>query len=242
MNRAEMQKLAMDCRDLLVAGDVAGALARLRPLVASRTPFTLLDLAGRVVAEAAATNPAACTALLDGLAATGEIGAWPLIGSALAAAYLPHDLPRAFAETRRYILQADVWHATDALGERVLGPALRADFDAALSLLADWRAEASPWLRRAIGVAVHLYVKRERRRPEQVACLLDLLAPLFAERDVAAIKGVGWGLKTIGRFYPDLLVPWLRQQLASQQPRRLMVQKAVEYLPAERQAEFLRAS
>jgi len=247
-----MQKLAIECRDLLIAGDVAGALARLRPMVAGRTPFTLLDLAGRVVAEAAAINPAAFTALLDGLAATDEIGAcpdtlpqmrcigaWPLIGSALAAAYLPHALPRAFAETRRYILQADVWHATDALGERVLGPALRADFDAALSLLADWRAEASPWLRRAVGVAVHLYVKRERQRPEQVARLLDLLAPLFAERDLAAIKGVGWGLKTIGQFYPDLLVPWLRQQLASKKPRRLMVQKAVEYLPAESKAEFL---
>jgi hypothetical protein len=218
MNRTEAHELATACRDLLVAGDVAGALAWLQPLVASRTSFTLLDLAGRVAAEAAATNPAAFTALLDGLAATAEIGAWPLIGSALAAAYLPHDLPRAFAETRRYILQADVWHATDALGERVLGPALgrftvppaaagRADFAAALSLLADWRAEASPWLRRAIGVAVHLYVKRERRRPEQVARLLELLAPLFAERDLAAIKGVGWGLKTIGRFYPDLLVP-----------------------------------
>lgn len=262
MNRAETQKLAIECRDLLIAGDVAGALARLQPMVAGRTPFTLLDLAGRVVAEAAAINPAAFTALLDGLAATDAIGAcpdtlpqmrcigaWPLIGSALAAAYpsglspsgrsVPHALPRAFAETRRYILQADVWHATDALGERVLGPALRADFDAALSLLADWRAEPSPWLRRAVGVAVHLYVKRERQRPAQVARLLDLLAPLFAERDLAAIKGVGWGLKTIGQFYPDLLVPWLRQQLASKKPRRLMVQKAVEYLPAESKAEFL---
>jgi 3-methyladenine DNA glycosylase AlkD len=238
MNRVEAQQLAAVCRDLLVAGDVAGALARLQPLVAGRTSFTLLNLAGRGVAAAAASSPAAFTALLDGLAATNEIGAWPLIGSALAAAYLPHTLPRACAETRRYILQADVWHATDAFGERVLGEALRADFATALSLLADWRAEASPWLRRAIGVAVHLYVKRERRRPEQVSRLLDLLAPLFAERDVAAIKGVGWGLKTIGRFYPDLLVPWLRQQLASQKPRRLMVQKAVEYLPAESKAEF----
>jgi len=238
MNRAETHELAAACRDLLVAGDVAGALARLRPLVGSRTSFQMLDLAGRGVADSAASNPAAFTALLDGLAATDEIGAWPLIGSALAAAYLPHALPRAFAETRRYLLQADVWHATDALGERVLGEALRADFDAAFSLLADWRAEASPWLRRAIGVAVHLYVKRERYQPEQVARLLDLLAPLFAEHDLAAIKGVGWGLKTIGRFYPDLLVPWLRQQLASKKPRRLMLQKAVEYLPEEIKAEF----
>lgn len=248
MNRTEMRKLATGCRDLLIAGDADDALAQLRPVVASRTPFPLLDLAGRVIAEAAATNPAGFTALLDGLAATDTIGAWPLIGSALAAAYFPHSrsaersrrsLPRAFAEARRYVLQAGVWHATDAIGERVLGEGLRADFNTALSLLEDWREEANPWLRRAVGVAVHLYAKRERDRPEQAARLLDLLEPLFEERDTYALKGVGWGLKTIGKFYPDLLVPWLREQVATKEPRKLMVRKAVTYLPDEVKAEFL---
>ena len=239
MNRAEVRELAARYRNEVIAGDVEGALAALHPLVAGRTPFPLLDLAGRVIAGAAAANPTALTALLDGLAATGEMGAWPLIGSALAAAYLPHDLPRAFAEARRYILQADAWHATDVVGERVLGEGLRADFDAALPLLEHWRDEASPWLRRAVGVAVHLYAKRERDRPDRAARLLDLLEPLFEERDTAALKGVGWGLKTIGRFYPDLLAPWLREQMAGKTPRKLMVRKAVTYLPAEIKEEFL---
>jgi 3-methyladenine DNA glycosylase AlkD len=239
MNRAEIREWATACRDLLIAGDTDSALARLRPIVTGRTPFPLLDLTGQVAAEAATTNPAAFTALLDDLAATDEIGAWPLIGSALAAAYLRHSLLHAFAEARRYILQADVWHATDALGERVLGPALRADFDTALSLLEGWREEASPWLRRAVGVAVHFYAKRERHRSDEVTRLLDLLAPLFEERDIAAIKGVGWGLKTIGKFYPDLLVPWLRQQVATKKSRRLMIQKSVEYLPQAIKLEFL---
>lgn len=239
MNRTEIRKLATGCRDLLIAGDADDALAQLRPVVASRTPFPLLDLTGRVIAEAAATNPAGFTALLDGLAATDTIGAWPLIGSVLAAAYLLNDTPRAFAEARRYVLQAGVWHATDAIGERVLGEGLRADFNTALSLLEDWREEANPWLRRAVGVAVHLYAKRERDRPEQAARLLDLLEPLFEERDTYALKGVGWGLKTIGKFYPDLLVPWLREQVATKEPRKLMVRKAVTYLPDEVKAEFL---
>ena len=239
MKRAEMRELATDCRDLLIAGDAESALAQLRPIVATRTPFPLLDLAGQVIAGAATMNPMAFKVLLDGLAATDAIGAWPLIGSALATAYLPHDIPRAFAEARCYILQAGVWHATDALGERVLGEGLRADFDTALPLLEDWRTETSPWLRRATGVAVHLYVKRERDRPEQVARLLNLLAPLFEERDTAALKGVGWGIKTIGKFYPDLLAVWLREQVAAKKPRRLMVRKAVTYLPDEIKKEFL---
>ncbi|MBE9470757.1 MAG: hypothetical protein IMY75_01410, partial [Chloroflexi bacterium] len=121
MKRAQIRKLAARCYDEVVTGDVENALAQLYPVVAARTPFPLLDLTGRVIAGAAAINPAGFTALLDGLAATGEIGAWPLIGSALAAAYLLNDTPRAFAEARRYIVQAGVWHATDAIGERVLG-------------------------------------------------------------------------------------------------------------------------
>ena len=79
MNRTEARKLATGCRDLLIAGDADDALAQLRPVVASRTPFPLLDLAGRVIAGAAAINPAGFTALLGGLVATGAIGAWPLI-------------------------------------------------------------------------------------------------------------------------------------------------------------------
>lgn len=43
MNRAETRELATDCRDLLIAGDAESALARLRPIVATRTPFPLLD-------------------------------------------------------------------------------------------------------------------------------------------------------------------------------------------------------
>ena len=239
MKRAEMRELAVQARDEVAAGDVTNPVARIRPVVASRTPFPLLDLAGRVIAEAAQTNLLSFTAFLDALARTSEIGVWPLVGSALAVAYLPHDLSGAFAEARRYIFQADVWHATDAIAERVLGEGLRTDFAAAGLLLERWRKEENPWLRRAVGVAVHLYVKRERNRPDRATRLLGLLAPLFEEHDVAALKGIGWGLKTIGKFYPDLLVPWLRSQVAATKPRKLMVRKAVTYLPDDVKDEFL---
>lgn len=239
MQRAEMRQLAARCRNELAAGEVRRPLERMQPLIAARTPFPLLDLAGRVIGEAARTNLAGFTALLDGAAATDEIGAWPFVGSALAAAHLESDLARAFVEARRYIVRADVWHATDAIGERVLGEGLRVDFDTALSLLKDWRDENNPWLRRAVGVAVHRYAKRECDRPDEAARLLGLLAPLLEDRDTAAIKGVGWGLKTIGRFYPDVLVPWLRDQVAVKKPRKLMVRKGVTYLPDDVKGEFL---
>lgn len=239
MRRTEMRLLAAECREHLTAGDVEEALSQLLPVFEVRTPFGLLHLAGQIVAEAAVTSPTAFAALLDGLGASGEIGAWPLIGSGLAAAYLRHDLSRALAEARRYILQADVWHATDAISERVLGEGLLTDFEAALALLKAWRRETNPWVRRAVGVAVHYYAKRERRQPGRVSRLLKLLEPLFEEQETAALKGVGWGLKTIGKFYPDLLAPWLRAQMATRNPRRLMVRKAITYLPAEVKTELL---
>ena len=238
MRRSDMRMLASACRDELTAGDAQGALSSLLPALEAHTPFHLLDLAGGIIAEAAPTSPAAFAALLDSLAASGEIGAWPLIASALAAAHLPQHLPWAFAEARRYILEAHVWHATDAIGERVLGEGLRADFPTALGRLETWREEISPWLRRAIGVAVHRYAKRERDQPERAIKLLELLEPLFEEREMSALKGIGWGLKTIGRFYPNLLGPWLRTQMAAQNPRRPMVRKATTYLTPQVKTEL----
>lgn len=89
MNRSEARELAGRCCDLLSAGDVEEALAQLRPVVADRTPFTLLDLIGRMIAGTATTNPAGFTALLDGLAAraSGEQTTPPADGAQ--SCYLP---------------------------------------------------------------------------------------------------------------------------------------------------------
>ena len=62
---------------------------------------------------------------------------------------------------------------------------------------------------------------------------------MFEEKNVDAIKGVGWGLKTLGRYYPDLLVSWLKQQIIYQQrhPRALMLRKALTYLSDMQRAQ-----
>ncbi|HEX9616936.1 MAG TPA: hypothetical protein VGA03_05930 [Anaerolineales bacterium] len=51
--------------------------------------------------------------------------------------------------------------------------------------------------------------------------MLDFLAPLFSERETEAVKGVGWGLKTLGRHYPDLVSDWLVE--AAQRPHRALI-------------------
>ena len=63
---------------------------------------------------------------------------------------------------------------------------------------------------------------------------------MFEERHIEAIKGVGWALKTMGKYYPNLLVEWLEVQVVHLQrkPRPLMLRKALTYLSDEQHARI----
>jgi 3-methyladenine DNA glycosylase AlkD len=179
-------------------------------------------------------------AFLEHIAASKTEGGWVVIGSALGK-QLERDLSGAFARCRVFIINADVWYATDILGERVPGPALVADFQASLELLASWREDANRWVRRSIGVAVHFWSKRSRGAAEDAVrakALLAFLEPLFGEWDMDAIKGIGWGLKTLGKYYPHLVADWLARQTVQHQRRHraLMLRKALTYLSDRQRA------
>jgi hypothetical protein len=55
-----------------------------------------------------------------------------------------------------------------------------------------------------------------------------------------AVKGIGWGLKTLGRYYPDLMSDWLTVLvLQEKRPHRvIMLRKACTYLPDEQRGLF----
>jgi hypothetical protein len=113
-----------------------------------------------------------------------------------------------------------------------------------LEHLRTWREDESAWVRRAVGVAVHFWAKRSRGAPAlrpQAEALLSLLAPMFGEWEMDAVKGVGWGLKTLGRHYPELLADWLSQEIVPGQRRHraLMLRKALTYLSDEQRARAM---
>jgi hypothetical protein len=174
-------------------------------------------------------------AFLRGIASSGTMGGWVVIASALGR-QLDRDLAGALVRCREFVRGADVWYAADILGERVPGPALVAGFEPALVLLCPWRTDPNRWVRRTAGVAVHFWAKCSRGRPQfrpQAEALLAFLEPLFEERDPDAVKGVGWGLRTLGRYYPDPVAGWLEEQLRGGRcPRALMLRKARTYLPS----------
>ena len=232
MRKREAVELGNWVRSLLDLGDAERAFSLLQPLLQRRVPFPRLEEVGRAMAlpELEMMDP-----FLERIAASRAEGGWVIIAAALQC-YLDADLLAVFARTRAFIVLADVWYACDIFGERVPGPALLQDFDTALSLLAPWRNDSNVWIRRTVGVAVHHWAKRTRGTPEctdRAQVLLDFLEPLLEERETAALKGIGWGLKTMGRYYPEVLTHWLEEQLyrRGKRPRRLMVQKAITYLP-----------
>ena len=236
MKTKEARELGKRLAVLVQAGQVTQADALLAPVLAERTPFHLLDRIG----EAIGAGPLeAVNVFLEQIAAAETEGGWVVIGNALGE-QLARDLSGAFARCQGFIIAGDVWYATDILGERVPGQALVAHFERALDLLAPWREDANSWVRRAVGVAAHFWAKRSRGAAEHVVqaeALLAFLEPMFGEWDVSAVKGVGWGLKTLGRHYPDLVTDWLAERRIGERPvRALMVRKALTYLSDEQRA------
>jgi hypothetical protein len=229
MKTQEARELGARIATLVGDGQVADAYALLSPILCERTPFAMLRHIGEPVGTAG--TPANVDQFLDLIAAEKTEGGWVVIQSVLAQ-MLDRDLSGAFARCREYIVAAGVWYAADTMGEGVVGQALVDRFRPALELLNPWREDEDTWVRRAVGTGVHYWAKRSRGAPElipQAKTLLAFLEPMWGEWEMDAVKGVGWGLKTMGRNYPDLMAEWLLRQVGCRH-RALMLRKAMKGL------------
>lgn len=234
MKTQEARALGKEIAEFVWAGQVKGAYDLLAPALAQRTPFPKLGLIGEAVGKGP-LDPV--NTFLEHIAARGTEGGWVVIGTALGQ-QLDRDISGAFERCRDFIVAADIWYGADILGERVPGPALVSHFQPAISCLEPWRDDENHWVRRAVGVSVHYWTKRAGGKKEltpQAEELLSFLAPMFEEWDMPAAKGVGWGLKTLGKYYPESLTAWLGAQLPRRH-RAVIERKALTYLsPEQRQ-------
>ena len=231
MNSHDADALAKTMAASLAAGNPTRAYEVLAPVLEQRTPFRLLD---QIAAGVGTGQWPETKALMECIAEGNLEGGWVVIGGILRQQY-PFRPSTAFSECRRFIVAADKWHGADILGERAPGPALVQDFGQAVALLAPWRSDSTRWVRRSVGVAVHYWAKRARgdsALAEQAQSLLAFLETMFGEWEMDAVKGIGWGFKTLGRYYPVQLADWLVVQ-SGRRHRRLMMRKALTYLPEE---------
>jgi hypothetical protein len=243
LNAKEADELGADIAALVEGENTDKAYRLLAPVLGERTPFRLLDRIGRAVGAGPTSH---VDAVLETIASKRTEGGWVVIAGALGQR-LDRDLEGAFTLCRSYIVAADVWYGADILGERVPGPALLSHFDASLALLGPWRQDDNRWVRRTVGVAVHFWAKRSRGVPglsARAGELLTFLEPMFEEWEMDAVKGVGWGLKTLGRHYPDPAAEWLAEQVVRRRrrPRALMLRKASTYLSDGQRARLSEGS
>ena len=241
MKTKEADELAERISSAIQSRQPIQAYSLLESTVTERTPFRTLDRIGERIGR----NPLEIlNPLLDLISEAGTMGGWVIIGSSLKL-QLVQDLEEACERCRTMIINADTWYGADIMGERVPGPALVNSFEPALKNLAPWRQDPNRWVRRSVGVSVHFWAKRSRASVDLIPnaeTLLEFLESMFEEWDMNAVKGIGWGLKTLGKHYPDQLADWLEVQIHQHQRRhrRVMVKKALTYLPAGHKARFLK--
>ena len=236
MKLKDAEQVGQKIIPIVQSGDLEQAYANLAPILAEKTPFPILERIGRTFG---AVEIEAVNLFLSRIASEKTMGGWVIIGGSLQA-QLGRDLPGAFERAKIFIRTADVWYGADILGERVPGPGLVSYFDEAISLLRSWREDENRWIRRVIGVAVHFWAKRSKGDPELIVeakTTLELLRPLFCEWEMDVVKGIGWGIKTLGKQYPDLVADWLPRQLI-QKHRAILYRKAVTYLNKEQQEKI----
>ena len=236
MKKQEAADLSQKCASLLKDTSVDATLEAIRPLLSQKLPFPLLDHAGSILGSLAAAKPERLLSLLDEIEATKAMGGYVIIGSSLNC-FTDYNLPQALEKAKEYIIKGDTWYVADIIGERVPGEALVRHFDEAFPVLESFSKKSNPWVRRSMGVAVHYFAKWIRDNPEKAKRLLYLLSPYFEEGDIRIVKGIGWGLKTMGRYYPDLAAGFIKSQ-RDRNPSRLLIRKAITYLPPEKKMEI----
>lgn len=240
MEKSQAKQIGNDLAQIIHNGDLKTAMELLEPLLTQRIPFTSMGEIGSIIGSGRFeyTNP-----FLSLVAATKSEGGWPVIGMALNA-QLHRDFFGVFDRCRDFICDGDVWYCADILAERVPGPALLMFFDSAFEKLIDWSMDSNAWVRRSVGVAIHFWGKRSKGNKKlqtQAVQLLGLLTPMFTESEIKAVKGIGWGIKTLSRFYPDLVTKWMINEVKPQhkQYKSIMMNKAVKFLPADQKNQIL---
>ena len=69
--------------------------------------------------------------------------------------------------------------------------------------------------------------------------LLSLVSARVEDKRVFVVKGVGWGLKTIGRYQPNLIEGYVQDVLKTKKVSKLMLRKATKYLDEKTKQKLL---
>ena len=229
MNREWARSTAKRLVEAINREDKEEFWSLLNPVLDAKVPFTLLDEIGRILGEAGRSDSPRYFGVFDTIIASDKMGGYVIVGQALSA-FFETELEASINKATEIVTKGQTWYVCDIIGERVLGQALVDYFESAIPVLEQKTVLNGQEIRRSIGVAVHFFAKRRPRDVERMEQLLQLLAGLVDDRRVFVVKGVGWGLKTIGKHQPKLVEDFLEKTLESKKISKLMLRKATTYL------------
>ncbi|MGE8711737.1 DNA alkylation repair protein [Leptospira interrogans] len=113
-----------------------------------------------------------------------------------------------------YILLGNEWYVCDIIGERIMGYFLLKEPEKTLPILKNYINDKNGWIVRSAGVASHYAVKKGLGK-KYVEVTFYLLLSKTNTKDFHTKKGIGWALKTISKFYPDIIQKFESNLLAN---------------------------
>lgn len=240
LSKKEIIQIAGKVVNSTLEGNTEAAFYTLKPILDVKCPFSKLDALGRKIGQADTTEPEKFFELFDRIIDCNAMGGYVIVGRALIH-FLQDNFEKVMEKSREYIIKGDAWYVCDIIGERSLGQSLVDYFERTLFWMEKFLKDSNNWVKRSVGVAIHFFSKRVLDEPEKTQMLLDLVEPYIEEKQLDVVKGIGWGLKTIGRHHPDLLVTFLKEQIESQKNiSKLMMRKAMTYLEEDKKKDVHR--
>jgi len=238
MKKDEALQLAAHCI-YCIEYDMDEALwVELTPVLEDKTPFHMLDLIGKKIGDRVGIHMDKYLSFFDQLSSAKYMAGYVIIAQALIP-LLNVNINLCFDKAKAYLLEGDEWYVCDIIGERVLGYAIFQHFQYALPLFEAYNKDDNHWVRRSVGVATHFFAKKSKNDEDIARNVLELLTPQLTETDIRVIKGVGWGLKTIGRYYPELLVDYMKEHIQNKKISAVIIRKSVTYLDEALRNEVL---
>lgn len=142
-------------------------------------------------------------AFTDRLVHLGYEGGYVIVGTILANR-MNKDLAGAFEKALEYYMHGNTWYVVDIMAHRVHGQGLLQSFEQTLPYLSSYLQHPNDWVKRSVGIAMHLAIKwgLEKSKVEQ---LLDLALTQANSKNEQIKKGLGWAVKTLARVHPDLI-------------------------------------
>jgi len=241
MIKGEALKIADNCIHCIESEQINKVWDDLLHVLNERTSFQMLDVIGSKIGERTLLHKRKYLKFFDLLSAKKLMGGYVVIAQSLIS-LLHDDCRECFEKVKEYMIEGDEWYVCDTFGERVLGYAMIDHYEKTRSLFREFVCDDNHWIQRSVGVAAHFFAKRcrdDKKDDKKAAEILELLTPKICERDIRILKGIGWGLKTYGRYYPELLVPYMKTQIGSKRISAVIIRKSVTYLDDVSRSEIL---